>query len=140
MSLRGWAFDVNEAETSVAVSPRLVVNTSEAAIDAAISGLGITRVLCYQIAQARRAGLLEFTLEDFEPTPFPISLVYAAQGLLPTKLRAFLDFAAPRLKTAMTQAPLNDSTVKTAPLSHDRKARARSKAAQGEVKPGRARR
>jgi hypothetical protein len=38
-------------------------------------------------------------LEDFEPEPWPVSLVYAGQGLLPLKLRAFIDFAAPRLKT-----------------------------------------
>jgi hypothetical protein len=37
-------------------------------------------------------------LEEFEPAPWPVSLVYAGQGLLPLKVRAFLDFATPRLK------------------------------------------
>ena len=87
----------------VAIRPRLVVNTAEAAIDAAMAKLGLTRVLSYQIADARRAGHLRTVLEAFEPAAWPVSLVYAAQGLLPLKLRAFLDFAAPRLKSTVQQ-------------------------------------
>jgi DNA-binding transcriptional LysR family regulator len=99
MAQKGWTFNMgNGNERSVIVRSRLVVNTSEAAIDAAIAGLGITRVLCYQIASARSAGQLDVALAEHEPQPCPISLVYAAQGQLPLKLRAFLDFAAPRLK------------------------------------------
>ena len=79
-------------------------NTAEAAIDAAIAGFGITRVLSYQAASALRAGTLARTLRKFEPAPWPVSLVYAGQGLLPLKLRAFLDFAAPRLKGRLAQS------------------------------------
>ena len=83
------------------VRSRLVVNTAEAAIDAAIAGVGLTRVLSYQVAQAIRAGTLTLALEAFEPAPWPVSLLYAGQGLLPLKLRAFVDFAAPRLKARL---------------------------------------
>jgi DNA-binding transcriptional LysR family regulator len=100
----GWIFRFGKSDRSIAIRSRLVVNTAEAAIDAAIAGLGVTRVLSYQIANARRAGLLDIVLETFEPEPSPVSLVYAAQGLLPLKLRAFLDFAAPRLKAAMLRS------------------------------------
>ena len=99
-----WIFGFGNSDGSVAIRSRLSVNTAEAAIDAAIAGLGVTRVLSYQIAYARRMGLLDIVLQKFEPAPSPVSLVYAAQGLLPLKLRAFLDFAAPRLKTAMLQS------------------------------------
>jgi len=101
MSPDGWTFKVGKSDRSIAIRSRLIVNTAEAAIDAAIAGLGLTRVLSYQIERARKAGLLAIALVDFEPAPWPVSLVYSAQGLLPLKLRAFLDFAAPRLKTAM---------------------------------------
>ena len=47
-----WMFTAGKSETSVAIHSRLVVNTAEAAIDAAIAGVGITRVLSYQIANA----------------------------------------------------------------------------------------
>lgn len=99
-----WIFGFGKSDGSVAIRSRLSVNTAEAAIDAAIAGLGVTRILSYQITYARRMGLLDIVLQKFEPAPSPVSLVYAAQGLLPLKLRAFLDFAAPRLKTAMLQS------------------------------------
>ncbi|CCV05089.1 Transcriptional regulator, LysR family (fragment) [Mesorhizobium metallidurans STM 2683] len=64
----------------------------------------MTRVLSYQIAAAVRSGTLCPVLEAFEPQPWPVNLVHAGQGLLPVKLRAFLDFAAPRLKERLAQA------------------------------------
>ncbi|TIS32928.1 MAG: LysR family transcriptional regulator, partial [Mesorhizobium sp.] len=36
--------------------------------------------------------------------PWPVHLVHAGQGLLPVKLRAFLDFAAPRLKERLARS------------------------------------
>jgi DNA-binding transcriptional LysR family regulator len=98
MSPNTWTFTTGKSETSVAIHSRLIVNTAEAAIDAAIAGVGVTRVLSYQIANAMRADALALALEEFEPPPWPVSLVYAGQRLLPLKLRAFLDFAVPRLK------------------------------------------
>ena len=98
-----WTFGRGKSEQSFAVRSRLVVNTAEAAIDAAIAGLGLTRLLSYQVA-ARQDGLLDIVLPDFEPEPWQVSLVHAGQGLLPIKLRAFLDFAAPRLKAALSGA------------------------------------
>lgn len=87
-----------KAEIAVPVRSRLAVSTAEAAVDAAVAGVGITRVVSYQMAGALRAGALQIVLEAFEPPPWPISLVHTGQGLLPLKLRAFLDFAAPRLR------------------------------------------
>lgn len=93
-----WRFQVDGAELSVPVRSRLMVNTAEAAIDAALAGAGLTRVLCYQIESAERDGRLHRVLRDFEPAPSPISLVYSGRQRLPLKLRAFLDFATPRLR------------------------------------------
>jgi len=42
-------------------------------------------------------------LADFEPAPWPVSLVYAGGRLLPLKLRVFLDFAAPRLRAGLAE-------------------------------------
>jgi DNA-binding transcriptional LysR family regulator len=96
-----WTFGAGKSAVSVPVRSRLIVNTAEAAIDAAIASVGVTRVLCYQIASALHAGTLAIVLRDFEPPPWPVSLVYASQGRLPLKLRAFIDFAAPRLKARL---------------------------------------
>jgi DNA-binding transcriptional LysR family regulator len=104
MSPDAWKFAVGKSIVSVAIHSRLTVNTAEAAIDAAIAEVGITRVLSYQVASALRAGTLALALREFEPKPWPVSLVYAGQGLLPLKLRAFLDFAAPRLKARLARS------------------------------------
>jgi DNA-binding transcriptional LysR family regulator len=99
-----WIFPTAGSNVSVSVHSRLVVNTAEAAIDAAIAGLGVTRVLSYQVADAVTVGLLNVVLEELEPTPSPVSLVYSGQRRLPLKLRAFLDFAAPQLKARLLKA------------------------------------
>ena len=101
-SPEAWIFLSGKGTISVAVHSRLIVNTAEAAIDAAITGLGITRVLSYQVADAVRTGALLLALREFEPPPVPVSLVHAGQGRLALKLRAILDFAAPRLKARLS--------------------------------------
>jgi DNA-binding transcriptional LysR family regulator len=82
----------------VAISPCLAVTTAEAAVSAACQGVGATRVLHYQCADAIRCGALRIVLADFEPPALPIHLIHAAQGALPLKMRAFLEFAAERLR------------------------------------------
>jgi hypothetical protein len=55
-------------------------------------------------------------LESFEPEPIPVSFLYAGQGRLPVKLRALIDFAAPRLRTRLQQADeLMSGTAPTSP-------------------------
>jgi len=98
-----WSFMSGKSEIAVPVRSRLAVSTAEAAIDAAVAGVGITRVVSYQMASALRAGALKIVLAPFEPAPWPISLVHTGQGILPLKLRAFLDFAVPRLKVGMVE-------------------------------------
>jgi DNA-binding transcriptional LysR family regulator len=103
MSAKVWTFTKGKSDLPVAIRSRLAVNAAEAAIDAAIAGVGITRVLSYQIENARRAGALDMVLQEFEPAPWPVSLVYLDQGFLPLKLRSFIDFTAPRLKASLSQ-------------------------------------
>jgi DNA-binding transcriptional LysR family regulator len=108
-----WTFTIHKADVSVAIRSRLVVSTAETAIDAAIAGLGITRVLSYQIADAIRAGTLVTALREFEPSPWPVSLVFSERRLVPQKLRALLEFAAPRLAAGLGASAADD--VATSP-------------------------
>jgi DNA-binding transcriptional LysR family regulator len=103
-----WVFTSGRTDLTVPIRSRLVANTAEAAIDAAVAGVGVTRVLSYQMASALRAGSLALALEEFELAPWPVNLVYPGGRLLPLKLRAFLDFAVPRLKTAMSAEPATE--------------------------------
>src|SRR6185312_4501433 len=97
----GWMFAGGGKPQTVPVRSRLIVNTADAAIDAAVTGLGITRVLSYQIYSELKAGRLALALKAFEPARWPVNLVHAGQGPLPQKTRAFLDFTAPRLKARL---------------------------------------
>ncbi|MEJ1963830.1 MAG: LysR family transcriptional regulator [Gammaproteobacteria bacterium] len=96
-----FAFPGGERDASIRVRARLSVNTAEAAIDAAVAGVGLARVLSYQAARAVGQGELKLVLRKFERAPLPVSLVHTGQGPLPLKLRTFLDFAAPRLRKAL---------------------------------------
>lgn len=86
----------------VPVSSRLTVTTVEAAVQAALRDVGLARLLHYQVAEAVKAGTLQIVMERFEPSPAPVSLIHAAHGQMPLKMRCFLDFAAPRLKEALS--------------------------------------
>ncbi|MDF1718917.1 MAG: LysR substrate-binding domain-containing protein [Antarcticimicrobium sp.] len=95
-----WLLGTGKARRPVPVHSRMIVNTAETAIEAATAGLGLTRVLSYQVARPVAEGRLEIVLEGEEPEPWPVNLVYG-DGLVPQKLRAFIDFAAPRLEAAL---------------------------------------
>jgi DNA-binding transcriptional LysR family regulator len=96
-----WDFPIGGNTEFFPVHSRLVVTTADAAIDAAIAGAGITRLFCYHVAQPMRDGRLRMLLNEFEPPSLPVHLVYPAGRMMPLKLRAFLDFAAPRLKVKL---------------------------------------
>ena len=85
----------------VPVRSRLATSTAEAALDAAVCGVGLTRLLSYQVADAVKAKKLVVVLRKFEPAPLPVSLVYVRERRLSGKLRAFLDFATPRLRASI---------------------------------------
>ncbi|WP_117193559.1 LysR family transcriptional regulator [Rhizobium terrae] len=103
-----WTFTQpgKRRERAVEVCSRLWVNTAEAALDAAIAGVGLTRVLSYQAAGPVGKGLLQIALQPFEPAAAPVHLVHQAQGAMPFKLRSFLDFAAPRLRRRLDDIAL----------------------------------
>ncbi|WP_423383155.1 hypothetical protein [Burkholderia sp. LMG 32019] len=81
-----------------AICALLTIAPVVAAIDAAVLGVGLIRVLSYQVAQALRDRTLDVVLDTFESQPLPVSLVHKGQAPMPLKLRAFLDFVAPRLR------------------------------------------
>lgn len=93
---REWVFPTARIE----IRPRLVVTSAEAAIDAALAGVGIARLLSYQIQDRG----LERLLARHEPPPVPVHLV-RTNAPVPRKLRAFLDLAADRLKAVLIYKP-----------------------------------
>src|SRR5258708_28837956 len=99
-SARSCAF----SSLPAAIRSRLVVSTAEAALDAAIAGVGVVSALSFQLPAAVEAGQLEIVLDDFEPEPMSVDILYVGGGLMPRKLRAFCDFATPRLRAALSRS------------------------------------
>jgi DNA-binding transcriptional LysR family regulator len=99
-----WEFPAGRENLAVPVRSRLVVNGAEAAVDAAIAGAGIVSIFTYQVAAAISAGRLVALPFFTDQVLIPVHLIYALAGLLPLKVRAFLDYAAPRLRAALASA------------------------------------
>ncbi|HTZ71010.1 MAG TPA: LysR family transcriptional regulator [Acetobacteraceae bacterium] len=99
-----WRFG-SRGTVSVRVTPRLAVNTADAAIDAAEAGLGITRALSYQVDDALMAGRLLPVLAAHAPPPWPVQLVYLAQRQESANLSAFLAAARQHFQGLAVVAP-----------------------------------
>ncbi|MDA0785250.1 MAG: LysR substrate-binding domain-containing protein [Proteobacteria bacterium] len=96
-----WRYAEGGRTRTVAIAPRLEINDGLAALAAAEAGEGITPALSYVIADAVAAGRLVPVLDAWAPLPTPVHLVHQQGRLVPPKIRAFMDFAAPRLTTAL---------------------------------------
>jgi DNA-binding transcriptional LysR family regulator len=90
------------SDDAVPARYRLVVNSTDAACEAAKAGLGIISVFSHHVASSFQDGTLVPVLGDFERPALPLSLVRTSAGYLPLKLRAFLDFTTPRLKMRLS--------------------------------------
>ena len=95
-----WSF-AGPKPQRVNLHPRLTVNTAEAAIDAAVAGLGITRVLSYHAARPVADGSLRLILENFEPEEMPVHILHREDRLPQAKVESFIAFAVPRLRKAL---------------------------------------
>jgi DNA-binding transcriptional LysR family regulator len=98
-----WTFVGDKTNVAIPVHARLVVGTAEAACDAACAGIGITSAFSYHFQAALERGALTSLLDEFQPATLPVNLVYTASRFLPIKMRAFLNFAAPRLRQVFAQ-------------------------------------
>ena len=95
---RSWPFLDAGEPLSVRPEPRLIVTANQAAITAACMGLGLTRVLSYQVASKIATGELEIVLAEFELPPLPIHVVYQGGRKAPARIRSFVDFTAEALR------------------------------------------
>lgn len=92
-----WTFVAGGRRHVVKLRPRLAVNTMTAAVDAAVSGWGVARVLSYQVADELACGALMEVLRGWETRTLPIHLLHSEGRRAAAKIRTFVDFAAGRL-------------------------------------------
>ena len=98
-----WKFGAVDDPTMVRMRPRLLVTSNDAAIDAAATGLGICRLLSYQIADHVADGRLEIILADYEEAPWPVHLVHRESKFGSSKVRNFIDLLATHLRARLQQ-------------------------------------
>jgi DNA-binding transcriptional LysR family regulator len=100
-----WTFGARregERAKHVRIAPVLSVNLAEASIRSALTGIGITCALSYQVSEQLKSGALVRLLGAFEPPPLPVHLVYPAANARTAKTRAFVELAAPRLRSSLS--------------------------------------
>ena len=115
-----WSFPPAEGSSvprAVQFAPRLVVNTVRAAIASVTEGHGVTRLFSYHIAEEITQGRLQILLGKDEHPPLPVHLLAPHGRFSVPKVRAFADFAVPRLKRYFTrltkEANRNADTIRS---------------------------
>jgi DNA-binding transcriptional LysR family regulator len=100
--LASWSFPPlpgSSVPRTVPFAPKLMTNCVRAAVGSTVDGRGVTRVFSYQIAKHIREGELEIVLADDEPPPLPVHVIWPPGRVSLPKVRAFIDFAVPRLRS-----------------------------------------
>jgi DNA-binding transcriptional LysR family regulator len=97
-------FGHGRSANRITLAPRFEINDAPAAIAAAEQGEGIMLAVSYMVAEQLRSGRLVLVLDKLAPPPVPVQLVYPESRLVAPKVRAFIDYAAPRIRTALERA------------------------------------
>ena len=93
-----WRFVDQGEPSSVRIRPRLTVSSNDGAIEAATLGLGVTRLMSYQVAPMLAAGALKVVLSEFESPRVPIHIIHREGRHASAKMRAFIDLMAEHLR------------------------------------------
>ncbi|WP_409287578.1 LysR family transcriptional regulator [Pseudomonas guariconensis] len=94
-----WRFGAIDEPTLVRMKPRLTVTSNDAAIAAASAGLGIARLLSYQVADELADGRLQVILAEYEEASWPIHILHRESKYGSTKVRTFIDMLAEHLRS-----------------------------------------
>ena len=93
-----WTFKEKNAERALRIKPRLAVTTNDAAIEAAVSGFGIVRLLSYQIIPQLESGNLQTLLHAYETAALPIHVLHREGRHKSARVRSFIDMTVARLR------------------------------------------
>lgn len=93
-----WTFSDGERRIGVKLSPRILVNTNDGALEAAKDGFGLTRLISYQVASEIAAKKLKIVLSGYEEAPLPIHVIHREGRHGSAKVRSFVDLAVEMLR------------------------------------------
>jgi DNA-binding transcriptional LysR family regulator len=104
---------------TVPFTPRLIVNSIRGAVASAVDGRGVTRMFSYHIAEEVRGGALQVILAGDEPAPLPVHVIAPHGRLSVPKVRAFVDFAVPRIRAHFARLTRDVAGLTETPHSSD---------------------
>ena len=96
-----WHFNDNGKRLDVQIDSSFTCNQVKTSVDACVAGLGYGVFFNYQVMPWVRNGELEIVLNNFEPEPLPLSLVYPHTRLMAMRVRALADWLAQDLKSTL---------------------------------------
>jgi len=99
-----WSFQEGGRLMRVAMPHILATNHIDFAIDACLRGVGCGRFFAYQVREQLAAGKLVRLLRTYEPPPLPANFAYPHARLLSSRVRAFIDRAAPTLREKLMES------------------------------------
>jgi len=91
-------FNVKGRPLRLTVSGNLEFNQIAPAVAACAAGAGVGSFFSYQVAPFLQSKQLRAVLEEFEPPPKPINVVYPHARLLPMRTRVFIDWMKQELR------------------------------------------
>jgi DNA-binding transcriptional LysR family regulator len=91
-------FHDHKKSVPVRVRPYLSVTDNDSAARAAIAGLGITRLLSYQISEPLKQGQLKIVLSDYEAPPVPVHVVHREGRYSSVRTRRFVELISEHLR------------------------------------------
>jgi DNA-binding transcriptional LysR family regulator len=98
-----WLFPRDGQTVAVPIPSRATFDTIDAVVEAGLAGMGLIRVFCYHLRPALMTGVMREVLPGFAPPGIPVHIVHGGDELVPLKVRAFIDFAAPRLQSRLAR-------------------------------------
>ena len=103
-----WPFRCDGKMLDQPVTGSLQLNNGETMRQMALAGVGIARIGLFHVAEMIAAGRLVPLLEDYNPGDMEVvSAVYVGGGILPHRVRVFIDHLVEELKDVPLLAPIS---------------------------------
>lgn len=103
-SVESWEYEQEGRLESVLLPARVTVNTAEALIAGALTGLGLIQVPRYDVLHHLESGRLVSILPMAVPEPMPITLLYPHREHMTRRLEAFIDWVVPVLQSQVLRS------------------------------------
>src|SRR6202035_1357824 len=107
-----WPLERNGKSQKISVDGRVMVNTPDLAVRAAVDGLGIAYTIEALAEPFLRSGQLVRVLEEWSPSVQGLFLYYPGHRQVPATLRAFIDMIRVARGSPQARRPIENPFTK----------------------------